>query len=313
MSFRCASFIVIAGLVIMTSFGERVRILTKHTDPGSLSQIVSNGKWGFADSSGKVVIAPSFQDEREFSNGLAAVMISDRWGYIDQKGKFVIPAQFNEVRDFTDDLAPVRIDRKWGYIDLSGQMVIEPRYQSTGEFHQGLARIWIWANVACTQGQFTSENAPPWAFHFLEDDQTDLPSCFSRDGKMGFIDKSGKLVIPARFAEANDFAEGMAAVRVEEGVDSKFGYLDQTGAFAIMPQFNQAYAFSEGLAAVEIGGTAVDHQLLGATWGFIDKAGEFRIPATFAYAYTFIKGRALVVNKPGENGRFINHSGDFVK
>ena len=33
-------------------------------------------------------------------------------------------------------------------------------------------------------------------------------------GKFGFADQTGKLVIPAGFSEARDFAEGLAAVGV---------------------------------------------------------------------------------------------------
>ncbi len=48
-------------------------------------------------------------------------------------------------------------------------------------------------------------------------------------GKWGFIDKSGKLVIPATWGEAEPFYEGLA--RVETG--GKWGFVDKSGKLVI--------------------------------------------------------------------------------
>ncbi|MBS6476048.1 MAG: WG repeat-containing protein [Clostridiales bacterium] len=57
-----------------------------------------DGKFGYADKSGKLVINPQFDEARRFNdNGLAAVCIGDKWGFINEKGTLVINPQFNEV------------------------------------------------------------------------------------------------------------------------------------------------------------------------------------------------------------------------
>jgi WG repeat protein len=226
--------LTLAVLAIMCARAETVRNPTKRKGAGPLFQIFRNDKWGFMDRTGRVVIAPAFDDERDFFHGLAAVLLPEgKWGFIDEKGKLVIAARFDDVRDFLEELAPVRIGRKWGYIDTSGRMVVEPRFQSAGEFHEGLARIHIWSKVSCTSGAFTSDDAPLYAFHLLEDDKSDLPGCFPDGGKFGYIDKTGKVVITPQFFVAQDFAEGLAAIRIEEAVGSKFGYIDRTGQMVI--------------------------------------------------------------------------------
>jgi WG containing repeat len=68
-------------------------------------------------------------------------------------------------------------------------------------------------------------------------------------GKIGYIDKSGKVVIPPEFDGGSRFSEGLAAV----WIGNKAGYIDKTGKFIIPPQFDFAYPFYEGLAEVEIG------------------------------------------------------------
>src|SRR5947209_5736016 len=67
-------------------------------------------------------------------------------------------------------------------------------------------------------------------------------------GTWGYIDKTGKVVVPAQFAEGLDFADGLAAVKIGEN----WGYIDQTGKAVISPQFAAGRNFAGGMAAVKI-------------------------------------------------------------
>lgn len=264
------------------------------------------------DRTGRVVVTPAFADERDFFHGLAAVELPEgKWGFIDESGKLSIAARFDEVRDFIDDLAPVRIGRKWGYVDTSGRIAIEPHFQGAGEFHEGLARILLWSKVDCGSGTFTSDDAPLGAFDLVED-QGELPGCFPKGGKFGYIDKTGKVVIAPQFFVARDFAEGLAAVRVEETNDSQYGYIDRAGHLVIAPRFYQAGPFSEGLAAVETSARVVGNQVVDIAWGFIDKAGTLRIPDRYEFASDFSEGLASVALKMGVSEGYIDRNGKMI-
>lgn len=264
------------------------------------------------DRTGKTVIPPQFNDARDFFHGLAGVRIDKKWGYVDEKGVFAIPSSFDDVRDFLEELAPVRIARKWGYIDTKGQMKIEPRFQAAAEFHEGLARVHQWEKIAATSGEYTSANAPEYMFRLPEDDHSDLRCCFAVGGHYGFIDKTGAFVIPATFFIAQDFSEGLAAVRVEETPTSKFGYIDRTGKFAIPPRFNQAEPFSEGLASVEVSARVVDNHFENIAFGFIDKTGQLAIPAAYQFAGSFSEGLARIAIQLGKSMGFIDRTGSMV-
>ena len=68
----------------------------------------------------------------------------------------------------------------------------------------------------------------------------------------GFIDKTGKLVIPARFKVAGTFKDGLAAAAVQG--EKQIGFIDKTGAFRIPATFDRVEAhFSEGRAFVKTG------------------------------------------------------------
>ena len=78
--------------------------------------------------------------------------------------------------------------------------------------------------------------------------------CAHRDGKCGFIDRTGRFVIEPRYGCVRSFSEGLAAFREAREDDPKWGYMDVSGRTVIPPRFDEARRFSQGLAAVKVGG-----------------------------------------------------------
>ncbi len=70
----------------------------------------------------------------------------------------------------------------------------------------------------------------------------------TQGGKCGYIDKTGRLIIPFKFDGAANFSEGLAAVKIKD----KTGYIDKTGELVIQPRFISGFSFSDGLAVVVI-------------------------------------------------------------
>ena len=48
-----------------------------------------------------------------------------KWGFIDKMGNVVIPFKCEEIWNFEDGLAYVRLNGKWVYIDKTGKVVGE--------------------------------------------------------------------------------------------------------------------------------------------------------------------------------------------
>jgi hypothetical protein len=152
-------------------------------------------------------------------------------------------------------------------------------------------------------------------------------------GKYGFIDASGRMVLPAKYDFALPFSDGLAQVHIgvvhalidrsgkvvasplppqvwpcAEGrcqfadEHDRTGYLDTAGKVAIAPTFDAGETFSEGLVAVRSGDV----------WGYIDKSGAFVIAAAFAFAGEFNCGVAFV--RKDEDGLIgaIDRSGRIV-
>ena len=272
---------------------------------------------GYMDTTGKVVIPPQYEEAEAFSEGLAAVKVStwregyqttqDRYGYIDKTGRMALPARFYVAGSFSEGLANVCEEGVGcGYIDRTGRMVLAVPFTGLGEFREGVASALTHAGRMVfidRTGRLAFEY--PYVTNGY-DRFSDGLLPVSVDRKVGFIDKTGRMIIEPQFDSAYPFSDGMARVMV----GGKDGYVDKTGRVVIEPQYSLAGEFSEGLAPVEINGR----------WGYIDKAGKVVIKPRFDSAGEFVEGIAPVmtgavhadVPQTGAKNGYIDRAGKYV-
>jgi hypothetical protein len=219
-------------------------------------------------------------------------------------------------------------------------MAIEPQFDQTGDFSEGLVlvRIGELLRYVDSSGRVAidlHERRPPDevnladARHF----SNGLAAFIAPDtAKWGFMDKSGKPVIPPRFDAVSRFREGLALVVV----DGRQGYIDTAGAMVVeLPSGRAGGPFSQGLAAVKVGdkfgymdikGTMViaprfdeakefvadrARVKIGKAVGYIDKTGSLAIPAHFEEGEDFANGLARV--SPSERcSELIDRDGHVV-
>lgn len=246
-------------------------------DNSGLYRISENGKFGYADPSGRSVIAPQFDDAKDFSERMAPVRIGDKWGYINTKGALTITPQFTDGMDFLYGRAPVKLccgrwlehhsNDRYGFIDPSGKQI------------GSLEFSWV--------GMFSGNRYSP------------LAPVQQQGGSFGFVDRSGKLAIPAKFEGATPFGftEGTAPV----ASNGKWGYIDMSGKWVIEPQFDGASNFSGGLAFVLVSGK----------FGYIGSVGKFIINPQFDEATFFFDGKTTPIRR-GLAWGLIDRNGNAV-
>jgi hypothetical protein len=271
------------------------------------------------------VIKPSLEFSLPFSNGLAAAQCSsshpdracrDKYGYIDKFGNWLIKPQFISASSFSEGLARVVVEdegkklNKCGYINKEGAFVIPPtEYNLCGSFSEGLAMVQVKLPL--------EKQCPPGR------------QCGDGIRKVGYIDKTGKMVIAPQFdgvydvihtasdvsepfkyyssGKERDFSEGVAAIRIDERL---WGYVDKQGRVVIRPQFVYAGQFKEGLAPVAIRKSGK------RVYGFINRVGQFAIPPQYDDVKEFRHGLAMVSfqDSRGEVTKFgyIDKKGRYV-
>ncbi len=237
---------------VIDAQGNMVLDVKKYTSKtwGALHKVVSDGmilntekcKFINVETGQEFPYARTGWKDQAFSEGLLCFTdeSSDKVGYVDTDGNIVIDAKFTFASDFHNGYAVVSKDdyksgrkednRQFIVIDTSGNTVLEidkaytsKRVGFVGEgFFNGLYRV-------------------------------------DKNGKHGFIDLNGNLVIDFQF-DASDFANGYAKVEQDE----KFGFIDTTGALVIPYEWDEVSDFMpNGLAIVK----------RGKLYGLIDGSG----------------------------------------
>jgi len=240
------------------------------------------GKWGYIDKTGKVVIPMKFTHAESFSEGLAAITVGDKGAFIDHDAKlaFEVPldvtlgfregvvgviymgtlAYFDRTgkrisppfdygprnHSFSEGLVLVAINGKSGFMDRTGKLVIEPQFEDAGDFSEGLAPVKVRGEVMtrCPRE----------------------PSGYRKSFRMkwGYVDKTGKFVIPPEFEWADPFSEGLGAIyQCDEGF-----FIDKTGKKIVLGNFSSVSPFVAGVSRIHVG---VNEDRM---WGLIDKTGK---------------------------------------
>lgn len=224
-------------------------------------------KFGFSDSSGKVVIPATFDFAGEFGDGLAPVIKGNLHGFIDTnstwkfKTKSELLKECNELSGecwllgFENNRAPLRNKNgEIGYIDREGKVRIPFKYERGEMFHDGFAIVYRDSGFAYTD---TSGNEMLFREYSSLSVFNEGRAIVVKDSKTGFINRAGKLVIPCTYESAALFSEGIAFVTNDPNYTNFFG-IDTTGKILFNGPFERASNFINGKAVTSQKGKCIE-------------------------------------------------------
>lgn len=235
-----------------------------------LAVVAINGKYGFINKNGEMVIKPQFDQAKSFSEGLAAVKLGSYYGFIDKTGKTVINPQFFSVTSFSENLAAVRFkqsDLHPAFIDKAGNVFFYLPNENTGNF--------LKTAITDVTSQDLGYEKSSYSLSSFKASVTFENQAFSEDlisvkinNKYGYINKAGEIVIAPMFDFADAFSEGLARVSIK----GKCAYIDSLGTVIIKTPFNyySCSEFTNNLAQVQTQGSI----------GYLDRSGQFLWPLT---------------------------------
>ncbi|UVI27576.1 WG repeat-containing protein [Paenibacillus spongiae] len=252
-------------------------------------------RYGYIDREGKMTIQPQYEDAGIFqSNGLATVRVNNYAGLIDASGEYVVKPIYEDIGPFSEGRAVI-IDRgdyklmdpagrivtskgysyisplsegramfnktdsqgnsRYGYLDAYGAEVIPPQFEEAGDFNHGKALVKIKDNEFALIG-LDGKQLSTFNFPYVGPLGDGLLAFQEQvNGKFGYIDERGNIIIEPAFVYAQPFQEGRAVVNTSEGVRSSYGLIDKQGKFIIEPVYNEIRQLGEERLAL---GKAID-------------------------------------------------------
>ncbi len=265
--------------------------------------IFKDGKVGFIDRQGKIMIKPTafeLQQDHYFipevSEGLFAVKMGENIGYIDTLGNVVIKPRFSGwAGAFRNGFAIAGVKTEesgmepyHAVIDRKGKFIIPPKKPSLEWIDNFLFQVtWNYDPVQfydyallMPNGELiTSASEYNLEFDGIDQRKQNLISAYftfhegllpvELNKKFGFKDRNNQFVIAATYDRVGHFSEGLAAAELK----GRWGFIDKTGGWAIPAQFDTIHVpgFDKGHCFVRLNGK----------WGWIDRLGKFIVPPSF--------------------------------
>lgn len=258
---------------------------------------VPPGKYGIIDTTGKIICEPQFEELPVYGDGMFRVRIGEKYGYANEHGTVVIAPAYDYAVAFSEGKAIVSKGSKSSIIDKSGKVLVADLGPGGGiyRFHSGLAR------------------------------------CRSLDGQYGFLDETGKRVIPPQFDVADDFDNNRAIV----SLNNQYGLIGKDGKFVIEPKYDFIFNLGDGFYQTkDAEGKAgvvdsLGHELLPPVYdevfhlqkpyfaveqnmlnGCFSITGKQIYPPVSVHSIYFFNGRCIVSDN-GKNG-IIDSLGQFI-
>ena len=177
----------------------------------------SKEKWGLMDASGKQMLPAKYQRILSYNKGHAAVCIDNKYGFVDATGKMAIKPEYDYVTAY-DDVIAAKKDGEWKFIDGAGNEIKGPKVD--GIIHTG-------------NGYWFSDGA----------------GAVLINNKVGFIDKSGFLIIQPKYEWAYTFKNGLAPVW-----DGRFWHYINKSGKPVGMNLADTESFSAGKTAAALPG-----------------------------------------------------------
>lgn len=236
-------------------------ILSARRFSEGLAAVYANGKWGYLDTLGRLVIPLKYRLADNFRDGYAIVRDENlRQVCIDRKGNRVF-SQYRMESGFWEGVASVKLplkgipgkyddEFKLGLMDTTGTLLCEPQFDRIGRFGSNRAPVLVGSRPDSVQER-------PEGLEVTE----------SKGGKWGYINRYGHFLINPIYDEAKGFSHGLAAVRI----GWEWGYIDTLGNLVYQPQFLYAGYFREEIAQVKLGNS---YNTYGGKQAYINKEGD---------------------------------------
>lgn len=122
---------------VIKADGTEVKFASKYETfslDDDVIRVRKKDKWGFTDTTGKVVCSPKFVFMERFVNGYARVRDEEgNWGIINKNGKLVVPIKYLLLGDLATPNIVAKTALGFGIINIKDEVIVPFKYRRIGK------------------------------------------------------------------------------------------------------------------------------------------------------------------------------------
>jgi copper amine oxidase domain protein len=236
------------------------------------TEIIEGGKFGFADSNGKVLIKPIYDEAWRFKDGTAKVRIANKFGLvgINLSGSLIqiLDPQYEYIGDFKGGFAEIKKEGGWtGIVNRCGEIIIKPEY-----------------------GRILREKNGMFLLNQIKKYDNGVLSL--RVNRYGLADKNGKILLEPNYHEIKIIDDKYIKIGVKQKEDNamssiRYGIANIDGTVIISPQYSEIMRKDNFFSAEQ-----------NSKYGALNLNGDTIVP--FVYDNIFEAPQVIFAGKQGE-------------
>ncbi len=214
---------------------------------------IGGDKWGYINSKGKWILSPLYEHAGDFQeNELAIVRYMNLAGIIDLNGYLIVKPKYDTINPFSEGRATVIDHEGFKVIDESGKEITDRAYSFIGDYKGGRALIAGMEKGRDLYGYLNKwgKEVIPLSYEAASDFTEKKAVVKVASGRFALIGLTGKILYEYSYPDVRELGDGLLVFQNQE--NGKFGYMDEAGNVVIQPQFAGAEAFRNGRAIVQL-------------------------------------------------------------
>lgn len=253
----------------ITDFNSEVIINTEYED---IKQVAGNhmyvvkqdGKWKLINSKKETLIEDKFDDVTQILEDKIIIKKDNQHGILLVSGEEKIKPQYEELSNMFDDYYLAKKNGKYGVINSANEQILPFQYSkitykkdadfvATEKENVAMGEIYnnkfekkldgIVSDINTEKGYIRVYAGNEYKYYNLNFEEKTSTECLpnnnlllsKKDGKYGYINRDGNLVIDYTYEDAQELNEhGYAAVKK----DGKWGAIDKTGVVVVNCEYN---------------------------------------------------------------------------
>lgn len=180
---------------------------SQHSKIG-LTAVKLNDKWGFINHKGKEIIAPKYDVFIFYSDGVTAVVYNKKVGFINEYGKELVSPQYDNFRRLLDGTIFTLLDKKYGLISQDFTTTVKPTYDAIN-FGDGMSMSNMTAAVSNGKHGFINREGKvmiPFEYDYIQITLTGY-YLVQKNDKWGYISRENEVIVPVKYTEEEAWNE----------------------------------------------------------------------------------------------------------